>query len=180
MARPKAIIPTVEEIQERNRLRAEKTPAKGTNQPISIPIPEPFTGEPLDTTPGMNQVTRISEPPPEIVTPNQTLSNVVAEKRLSVTDILKQHDINPVEELLAMYNERVEDPDSQDYGRFVMTRAERVSLMKEILRYQHPTLKAVEHKGDPESNRITVVLMMPDGSRSEQTTAQRGKVIDVP
>lgn len=177
MARPKAIIPTVEELQERNRLRAQKIPAAGTNQPITIEVPEPFTGEP---TPGMNQVTRISDPPPQVVSPNQTLSPVTSEKKLSVTDILKQHDINPVEELLAMYNERVEDPDSPDYGRFVMTRAERVSLMKEILRYQHPTLKAVEHKGDPESNKITVVLMMPDGSRSESTAAQRGTLIDVP
>lgn len=177
MARPKAIIPTVEELQERNRLRAQKTPAAGTNQPITIKVPEPFTGEP---TPGMNQTVRINSPPAEIVTPNKTLSPVVSEKRLSVTDILKQHEINPVEELLTMYNERVEDPDSQDYGKFVMTRAERVSLMKEILRYQHPTLKAVEHKGDPESNRITVVLMMPDGSKSEPTSAQKGVTIDVP
>lgn len=177
MARPKAIIPTIEEIQERNRLREQKTPAKGTNQPVTIEVPDPFVGEP---TPGMNQVTRISEPPPQIVTPSQTLSPVTSEKRLSVADILKQHDINPVEELLTMYNERVEDPNSPDHGKFVMTRAERVSLMKEILRYQHPTLKAVEHKGDPESNKITVVLMMPDGTRSESTAAQRGKVIDVP
>ena len=166
---PKQRVPTIEEIQEINRRRntpgyepqpTPATPAGGSAKPVTIKIDSPPVGViPVDQT------------------PPQTLSNEVG-KSLCVSQILDQHGINPVEELIAMYNERVEDPESPDYGKFVMSRAERVSLMKEIMKYQHPTLKAVEHKGSADDRRITVVLMMPDGSKQVNDVAQRGKVID--
>lgn len=182
MATGKTIVPTIEEIQERNRLRAMKTPAKGSGEPCIVQVPEPIKGE----DPIKAHAVRIETPPVGLIatdqTPNQTLApgnmKMVAPIKDTVAQILARHDLDPVEEMLSMYNERVEDPDSPDYGRFVMTRAERLSIMREILKYQHPTLKAVEHTGDRESNRITVVLQMPDGSRSEKEIAARGKIID--
>jgi len=159
-------VPTVAEIQERLKQKAdpnyvpqptEVTPAAGSIKPVTI---------------------RLDDPPPALVDP-KTLS-ARSEKSLCVSQILEQHGIDPVEELIAMYNERVEDPNSPDYGKFVMSRSERVSLMKEILRYQHPTLKAVEHKGNADDRRVTVVLMMPDGTSHRNDVEQRGKVVDVP
>jgi hypothetical protein len=170
--RPKTVpqrVPTIEEIKEINRRRntpgyepqpTPSTPAGGSSKPVTIKIDSPPVGViPVDQT------------------PTQTLAKVEG-KSLCVSEILAQHDINPVEELLAMYNERVEDPESPDYGKFVMSRSERVSLMKEIMKYQHPTLKAVEHKGNADDRRITVVLMMPDGTSHHKDVEQRGKVID--
>ena len=162
-------VPTVEEIKERLKQKAnpnynpkptENTPTAGTTKPVAIRIPSP----PVSLTP-VDQ------------TPSETLSRVEG-RSLSISQILESHDINPVEELLAMYNERVGDPEDPNYGKFVMSRAERVSLMKEIMKYQHPTLKAVEHKGNPDDKRITVVLMLPDGTKMHKDVEQRGKVID--
>jgi len=154
-------IPTVEEIQAFNKRREELRTGVVSAEPIKAQViriaTPPVSEKPVDQTP-------------------QTLSNEV--RKMSVTEILEQNDINPIEELLAMYNEREEDPDSPNYGKFIMSRGERVSLMKEIMKYQHPTLKAVEHKGGDTDRRITVVLMMPDGSSHSQKVEQRGKVID--
>jgi hypothetical protein len=159
-------VPTVAEIQERMKQRAdpayvpqptENTPAAGSIKPVTI---------------------RLDDPPPDVVS-NKTLSlSARSERSLCISQILEKHDIDPVEELITMYNERNEDPESPDYGKFVMSRSERVSLMKEILKYQHPTLKAVEHKGNADDKRVTVVLMMPDGSTHRNDVEQRGKVID--
>lgn len=180
--RARTIVPTVEELRERNRIREQfTTPAAGKSGSCTVHVPPAIVG---DSVPPPSPTIRIDSPPPEYVTaeesPSKTLSPVGRpQKQKTVSDILNEHDINPVEELIAMYNERNEDPDHPDYGKFIMSRAERVSIMREILKYQHPTLKAVEHKGDPESSKITVVLMMPDGSRTERDVAQRGKIIDV-
>jgi hypothetical protein len=40
-------------------------------------------------------------------------------------------------------------------------------------------LKAVEHTGDKESNKITIVLQMPDGARESHDINARGKIMDV-
>lgn len=182
MATGKTIVPTIEELRERNRLREMKTPAKGSGNPVTFEVPAPIVGE----DPIKAHAVRIETPPVGVIatdqTPKQTLANeeikVLSQRKITVAEILARHDLDPVEEMLAMYNERVEDPNSPDYGKFVMTRAERLSIMREILKYQHPTLKAVEHTGDKESNRITVILQMPDGSREHKDIAARGKILD--
>jgi hypothetical protein len=155
-------VPSVEEIQRLNELREARE--KGIEPPIRA------------------SVVRIEAPPVGVIptdqTPPKTLAEVEEKTHLTVAEILKREQIDPIEELLTMYNERDEDPDSPNYGKFVMSRAERVSLMKEIMRYQHPTLKAVEHKGNVADQKITVVLMMPDGSQHHKNVAQRGEVLD--
>ena len=120
-------------------------------------------------------VVRLESPPvgtepTDQTPPKQTLAAVGGS---SLSEILERHDIEPIEELITMYHERDEE------GKFVMSPAERRSLMKELLKYKHPQLKAVEHKGRPEDNRITVVIQMPDGSRAATQVEQRGKVVDV-
>lgn len=129
-------------------------------------------------------VIRIDTPPVGTVPTDQTPANKTLTdgegKSLSISDVLAQHDINPIDELLRMYNERVEDPNSPDNGKFVMAPPERRALMKELLKYTHPQLKAVEHKGNAGGNQIVVVLKMPDGSVQHKEFEQRGKVVDVP
>ena len=172
MARQPQKVPTVDEIQEIIRRRQAGEPWKTSAEQVM---------EKEKPTPTRARVVRIANPPvsliPQDQTPPKTLSTV--DKRKSVTDILAEFGLDPIDELLSMYNERIEDPESPDYGKFVMSRAERVSLMKEIMKYQHPTLKAVEHKGSTDDRSITVVLMMPGGDRVEQKVEQRGKAIDV-
>jgi hypothetical protein len=156
---PKTVVPTVAELLERDRLREEAKKAPPIiDGAISVMAPAEIKGE--DIKPAL---------------PSKTLSSEVSR---SVAQILEEFQIDPVEELLAAYNERVEDPDSPDHGKFVMTRAERVSIMKEILKYRHPTLKATEHKGSADDRSITIVMMMPDGTKTETMTEARGKVID--
>lgn len=99
--------------------------------------------------------------------PKKTLSDA------AVSEILALNEIDPLQELLDAYNERDDD------GSFVMSRAERTSLMKTLLEYHRPKLKSVEHKGDPVKNQLTIVLAMPDGSCQIKQVEKRGEAIDV-
>lgn len=186
-AKRRTIVPTVEELKARDAILANKTPAAGSSEPFYVNVPEAPTGEnppeaePSVVKPRASEVTvellgsgtGIATPPEPT---NQTLSP--RPRKRTVGDILEEAGIDPTEELIEMYNRRIEDPNSPDHGKFAMSQSERVSIMRELLKYQHPTLKAVEHTGNTEDNRIVVVLQMPDGSRTQQHVESRGKVTD--
>lgn len=157
--------PTVEEILEIKRKKAALSDQMVGTEPVMVdaPIIAP-----------VQRMTPVGLVPVD-QTPTETLSNQGG--RREIQRILEEAGIDPVAELIAAYNERVDDPLSPDNGKFVMAPHERRTLMKEMLKYTHPQLKAVEHTGT-DDKRITVVLQMPDGSRSSQEVQARGKVID--
>jgi hypothetical protein len=97
----------------------------------------------------------------------------------NVALILKEQGIDPIIELTDAYNARDEDPESINYGKFLMPPVERRALMKELLKYVHPQLKSIDHQGNGGGNKVIVVLQMPDGSQSVKEVEARGKQIDV-
>lgn len=141
-----------------------QTPLKGveTVNPIFVP-------DRLD-------VARAETPPPKALPmngrSNQTLSQPKEAFITTLAKALAAQEIDPIEELVTMYKERDEE------GNFVMSRGERSALMKDLLQYIHPKLKAVEHRGQ-EDRSLTVVLVMPDGTSQQRQVERRGDPIDV-
>lgn len=120
-------------------------------------------------------------PGANVVNTTKTLLSEVPteEEQKTVSAILEKAGINPVEELVRMYEEKVDDPEDPNFGKFVMSPGERRALMKEMLKYTHPQLKSVEHTGNGADNKLVVVLQMPNGEERAQEVEKRGKVIDV-
>jgi len=171
--REKQRVPSVEEIQELQRRKKELATATiGATGPVMIKAPLNMSNEPR-----MGAAVRISTPPVGLVATDQSPKTLSPDKPASLGDILISQDLDPAAELLRMYNEREEDINSPDYGKFVMKPNERRHLMLELLKYTHPQLKSIDHKGMT-NNAVTVILNMPDGTQSHKQVESRGKVID--
>lgn len=171
---------SVEEIIEQQRLKDGLAAQMTGTEPVVVeaPVVPVMEDEPLKAS-----VVRLDSPPVGVIPTDQTptktlLPEEVDGGRRDVSQILEEAGIEPLDELLAMYNERVDDPGSKDHGKFVMSPGERRALMKELLKYKHPQLKSVEHTGNGGDNRVVVVLQMPDGTQKSHAVEARGKVID--
>lgn len=170
---------SVEEIKARQKLIAgmtqqAKEAPKQSDGSIVMDVPVVALSPEARTEVIKAQVQRIESPPvgltPVEQTPNETLSSLTEKRVHDISAVLSAAGIDPVQELIDAYNER------DDEGKFVMSAQERRSLMKELMKYTHPQLKAVDHSGTIDK-RVVVVLEMPDGS-TRNVNANRQPTID--
>ena len=91
----------------------------------------------------------------EVVTPSVVVPRKLtpAQRRAKIDEVLEEYGIDPVRELLEMYNE------TDQNGDYVMSSKERKALMQEMLQYMTPKLKAVDMraavKGDINVNIVS-------------------------
>lgn len=87
---------------------------------------------------------------PTVVVPRKLTP---AQRRAKIDEVLAEYGIDPVRELLEMYNE------TDQNGDYVMSPKERKALMQELLQYMTPKLKAVDMraavKGDINVNIVS-------------------------
>lgn len=86
--------------------------------------------------------------------------------------ILEEQDAHPVRELINMYKMQNDD------GSFSLPMKERIGIMKTILEYVGPKLKATDVHKEIQQNTVVVIKQF---GKSDPTPAKRvdGKVVDV-
>lgn len=117
------------------------------------------------------------EPPAPVVEQPKTLSKP-EEDNDPVAAIMARMDCDPIEDLITLANARCEDPNDENYGKFVLTNGQRIKVLTELAKYRYPNKKATDSGVGGGSGHITVILNLPSGRQDIRDVGQRGKVID--